>query len=139
MDRMQQLLAVSLSYLGVPINIENFQEICDVAYLCKQRGIDICSPEVKLNPKSGRTYSPTNRMYNWGYAHNLRNEIQEIVTELDSEKWLREKRGMICNTLREWKLDKESRKKLDNLKSEIIEKGIERCLREAFEKEKVAA
>ena len=138
MDRMQILLAVSLKELGVEIEEENYQLICDMVYLAEKNGIHINPATVEFSLVSGHAFSPKIKKFNWGYPHSLYGDIKEISDYLKIEKVLIEKYGD-KNTLNRYKLDDESKQKLDGLKSEIERKGLERCLREAAGLEKKAA
>jgi len=118
-DRMQIGFKLALDFLGIPISVENYREICNIALVAKRKyGLPIIPSRVEFNPESGQAYSPISHGDSKNVSWNLYDDLIEMV--IGSE-----------DNLEGWTFDEGITKKLEALKADIRERGLGELLREA--------
>ena len=127
-DYRQIKLKLGMDALDIPINTENYRYICNIIYLAEQRGVYISTSSVLYDPKSKVAYSPFIGGERGENCSNLLTNIREIQQSLEMGE----------NIFENFALDKNSLRKLNELKREIKSIGIENLLLKINQREKVA-
>jgi len=109
-----------MDILGIPVKIENRQELYDLAYLAEQQGIHLSTQRLLFNPHTGHAYCPGIEMPPHAGRGYLSDDIQEIECELASG----------VDDSENWKLDDTSIRKLHELKVSIAREGLAKLLAE---------
>lgn len=115
---MQITLDLGLQVLGIEVTEKNYREICDVAFLAKERGVYLSPSALCYYPDRNSVYSPKSGGSCGISPTNLLDDVREIE---------RDKR-MGLNSSKRHSLDERSTRMLKKLEQEIGEKGIKALL-----------
>jgi hypothetical protein len=107
MDRMQIGFVLGMNALGIPIQLENYQLICDNLYKCKALGIHISPSRIEFDGRTGHAYSPRTHEDGGYPSRSLLDDIIEVRRDIDCG---------IDDSLN-WKLDNVSMDRLRKLKT----------------------
>lgn len=118
LNRQQIALKLGLDVLGVEIKEDNYRYICNLVYLAEQRGINISPGRIEFDKTKRIAYSPGSYQHYEG-RHNLLDDVKEIEESLPS--W---RKGRYSG----WFIDTDNKRKLERLKRDVEDKGIESLL-----------
>lgn len=114
MNRMQIVLALGLSVLGVEPRIERYRTICNLVYLASKEGVFLSPSRIELSD-DGYAYSPMSHESGGQPASNLLSDLMEIG---ESARYGED-------ITKAWRLDEQSENRLRKLRKNIQRHGLD--------------